>query len=533
MKKALTLLTGILMYYSIGNAQKEALSSVNQGDLKSYMTFFASDQMAGRETGTPENDAAALYIKTNLMRLGFKPSVDGDYFQYIPMSSTTLDVKNTGLSIRDSLGNLTYSTDSLVAIQPSPIAQEFTGDVVFAGYGYIDSTGYDDLEGLDLKDKIVIVMTRTPRLAYSGERCKVFDNEVEVYKLRPIFMSGPKAVLLVYDPRNDYKDAYSSGLASMVSSTSVTIKSENNLNSMPFQLVFITRNTADQLLKTTGYSLAAMQEKIRREGKPVSTALHGLKATVKTPLISKDFKSENVIAVLEGSDPVLKNECIVYSAHFDHIGKKPDGEVFNGADDNASGSMALLEVAGAYLKLKKNPLRTVIFVWANGEEKGLLGSGYYADHPVIPMDKTLADFNLDMVGRTKMPSDTGSFMGYPMDVTGPGEIIVYTAHESTELGKLLQQSAAETGMKVIDKGKDLEFGGSDHMSFRAKGVPAMFFHSGIHSDLHNTGDDVEKIDFEKMEKVSKMVFLLGYRVANQKNRIVVDAPIHDSGSEGN
>jgi Zn-dependent M28 family amino/carboxypeptidase len=268
-----------------------------------------------------------------------------------------------------------------------------------------------------------------------------------------------------------------------------------------------------------------MQDEIKKEGKPVSIEIEGITASVKTPITTRSFNANNVIGIVEGSDPVLKNECIIYTAHFDHIGRSRSGEINNGADDNASGSMALLEVAEAFMKLKNKPLRTVIFAWVNGEEKGLLGSKYYADHPIIPMNKTLADFNLDMVGRSRMPSDTGTFVGFPLDVTNPGEIIVYTAHESSELTKLLDLSARESGIKVIDKGKDLEFGGSDHESFRAKGVPAMFFHSGIHGDLHNVGDDVERIDFDKMEKVSKMVFLLGYKVANQKARIVVDNPI--------
>ena len=191
--------------------------------------------------------------------------------------------------------------------------------------------------------------------------------------------------------------------------------------------------------------------------------------------------------------------------------------------------MALLEVAEAFTKLKKKPLRTVIFAWVNGEEKGLLGSQYYANNPVIPMEKTLVDLNLDMVGRSKLPSDTGKFAGYDLDVTQTGELMIYTAHESTELMNLLNSAAQESGIRIIDKGKEMGFGGSDHESFWAKDVPAIFFHSGIHADLHNPGDDVEKIDFDKMEKVSKMVFLLGYRVANQKTRIVVDNPLKHEG----
>jgi hypothetical protein len=524
MKKVIIFLLCILSFSAMVDAQKEGLAAINKSDLKSYMTFFASDEMAGRETGTPENDASALFIKTNLMRLGLKPSINGDYYQKMPMVSTSIDFKELGLKIYDNQGNIIYSTDSLVNIQPGTTTQDFKGNVVFAGYGYSDSTGYNDMSGLDLKDKIVLMMTRTPQKAYSGEKGKVFDNETEVPKFRPIFMAGPKVVLLVYDPKNTYKDPYTSGLSGMVTSNSVTFQGENR-NSMPFQLAFITPSAANQLLKSTGSTLADFQERIKRDGKPASVQIDGITASVKTPVTTRTFNAENVIGVIEGSDPVLKNECIIYTAHFDHIGRTHGGEVNNGADDNASGSMALLEVAEAFMKLKTKPLRTVIFAWVNGEEKGLLGSEYYADHPLISMDKTIADFNLDMVGRSRMPSDTGTFAGYPLDVTMPGEIIVYTAHESSELTKMLDLSAREAGIKIIDKGKDLPFGGSDHESFRAKGVPAIFFHSGIHSDLHSVGDDVEKIDYDKMEKVSKMVFLLGYKVANLKARIVVDNPI--------
>jgi hypothetical protein len=530
MKKIVLFIISLLVVNSVLNAQKEGLTSINKGDLKAYMTFFASDEMAGRETGTPENDASALFIKCNLMRIGLKPMSDGDYLQKMPFIETSVNEKERSLKIYDNTGKVTFSTDSLVSFSQSSKTLEIEGNVVFAGYGYFDSTGYNDLKGIDLKNKIILIMTRTPESAYSNEKSKVFDNRVEGKKLGSIFMGGPKAVLLVYDPKNDFKDAYASGLAGMIPANSVAPSGQGKGRpDMPFLLAFITRYTADQLLKSTGNNLAQMQENIRREGKPVSTEIQGITTLIKIPVRTRDFFASNVIGIAEGSDPVLRNECVIYTAHFDHTGKNRDGKVNNGADDDASGSMALLEVAEAFTKLKKKPLRTVVFAWVNGEEKGLLGSQYYADNPVIPMGKTLVDFNLDMVGRSKLPSDTGKFAGYDLDVTQPGEIMIYTAHESSELMTLLKSAAQESGIKVIDKGKDLGFGGSDHESFWAKGVPAIFFHSGIHADLHNVGDDVEKIDFDKMEKVSKMVFLLGYKVANQKNRIVVDNPLKPQG----
>ena len=163
-----------------------------------------------------------------------------------------------------------------------------------------------------------------------------------------------------------------------------------------------------------------------------------------------------------------------------------------------------------------------MFVWLNGEEKGLLGSRYYVEHPVIPMTKTLVDINLDMIGRSKVEADTGKFLGFDLTITQPGEILMYSAHESKELTDIVNMVAEKTDLKIKDMGPDLEIGSSDHESFRENGVPAFLFNSGLHADLHTTRDDVDMIDFDKMEKVSKMVFLFGYTVANQKERIKID-----------
>lgn len=523
MKKILTPILILLSFSFLLNAQKKGLASINQDDLRSYMTFFASDEMSGRETGTVSNDAAAMYIKTNLMRLGLKPAPGTeDYLQKMPLVSTRIDKKNSLLRINNNQGEVIFSTDSMITLIRPSANMDFTGKLVFAGYGYVDSIiGYNDLGGVDLKDKIVLIMTRSPETVISDSGKITFDNDLEAPKIESIIASGAKVILLVYDPMNKYQDAYSSGLDHMISSDVITYKDQTEY-SPPAQLSFITQNAANALLRSTGSSLKQLQDKIASSGKPVSTELQDIIVTVKTSLAKREFSGSNVIGIVEGSDPILKNECIIYTAHFDHIGVSENGEINNGADDDASGSMALLEVAEAFMKLKKNPLRTIVFDWVNGEEKGLLGSYYYIMNPSIPIEKTLVDINLDMVGRSKMPADTGKFYGYSMDVTQSGEIYAYTAHESSELINIMNTSGKESGINVRDMGKDLPFGSSDHVPFMQKGIPAFLFHSGIHADLHGPGDDVSKIDFDKMERVSKMVFLIGYRVANKKERFKED-----------
>jgi hypothetical protein len=527
MKKLCLFLTASVVLSVTVMAQKEGLKSINQSDLKAYMTFFASDELEGRETGTNGNNVAALYLKTNLMRLGLMPYPEtGDYFQMMPMVSKLIDPADNYVSINNAGGETVFSSDSVVFFSKPSKTVDLTGDVVFAGYGYEDKeTGYNDLEGVELNDKIVLFMTGSPQLTKEGVNDVMFNPEIEGQKLNSIFSKGAKAVMIVYNPKSRFSDVFDSGLADMAPGRAgkkmVSAKSSKEApEEVP--IVAVTQHTADILLETAGYNLKEMEDRILADNKPVSFEIEGITASFRSGVRTSDFFSPNVIGIIEGSDPVLKNECVIYTAHFDHAGLNDRGEVLNGADDDASGSMAMLEIAEAFMKLKKKPLRTIIFAWVNGEEKGLLGSRYYAANPYFPMDKTLVDINLDMIGRSKMAADTIKFMGYDLTVTQPGEVLSYSAHESTELLEMLTASAAQSGVRVIDMGKDLQFGSSDHASFMAKGVPAFLFISGMHSDLHQTGDDVEKIDFDKMEAVSKMVFLLGYNVANQRERIKLD-----------
>lgn len=523
MKKFYPIILAIMAYSLSSFGQKAGLNSINKNDLKAYMTFFASDGMQGRETGTPANDLAALYIKTNIMRLGLKPIPEtGDYIQRVPFVSKKVMHTESYLKISRSNGEQIYSTDSILFFGQSSETLELKGSAVFAGYGWEDTiTGYNDLKGLDLKDKIVFIMTRNPELVNKDEGKTPIQMDVEEPKISRVLSKGPKAVFFIYDPRNNFHDAYNSGISHMIPSETISLKGDQNSESGP-QVGFLTQHAVDMMLGTTGNSLKQLQDRISNTNNPASFELENITVTVKTAIENKEFTGQNVIGLIEGSDPLLKKECIVYSAHFDHVAKDDKGEVCNGADDDASGSMALIEIAQAYMNLKTKPLRTIVFTWFTGEEKGLLGSNYYVKNPAIPIKNTLIDINLDMIGRSKNPSDTGKFFGFDLSITNPGEVLAYSAHESAQFDKMLIKSAEQTGVTVIDKGKDLEFGGSDHQSFQAEGVQNILFISGIHSDLHSSRDDVDKIDFDKMESVSKMVFLLGYKVSNQRERIKID-----------
>jgi hypothetical protein len=516
MKKFQLIILAALILSLPSAGQKAGLKTIHKIDLKAYMTFFASDEMQGRETGTPANDLAALYIKTNIMRLGLKPIPESnDYFQMIPFVSKRLDPHESYLKIIGNNGEPGYTTDSVVLFEFPPETSEIHAQVFFAGYSYSDTvTGYDDLRGADIKDKIVFFMTRNPDLVNQDSGKSMFQMEVEGPKMQRIMQQGPKAVFLVYDPKNMYADPYESGISTLIPYDRVALKTDT-VSVTSALIGFLTQHAADILLQPTGHSLRQMQDSINTTRQPVSLEIPDITVTLKTVVTNRDFTGKNVIGIIKGSDPLLRNECIVYSAHFDHVGVNDKGEVFNGADDNASGSMALLEIAKAFMKEKKKPLRAIVFAWMNGEEKGLLGSRYYVEHPVIPLKNTLVDINLDMVGRSKNPSDTGTFEGFDLTVTKPGEVLVYSAHQNAKVFKMLEEAAEQAGVHVIDMGNDLQFGSSDHASFNEKGVPGLLLISGIHADLHSPRDDVDKIDFEKMEMISRMAFLLGYKLSSR------------------
>jgi hypothetical protein len=506
------------------NGQIEGLLNINKNDLKAYMSFFASDEMKGRETGTAENEIASLYIKTNIMQMGLKPIPEtGEYLQKVPLVSSEIKAKETYIRINDLNGNNIFTSDSIIYLMTPLTTADITAKFVFAGFGFTDTVnGYDDYKGIELKDKIVLIMTGSPQSADPDELNNMFNIALEGPKIMSAFHHGAKAILIVYDPRSKYQDAYASGLSDIGAPSTGTKMYSLNIaeNAGPIQVAFITRNTANILLKQRGYDLKTIQEKIVNEKKPASIELDGITVSFRTYIETLNISINNVIGMVEGSDPVLKNECVIYTAHFDHIGTKKNGDVFNGADDNASGSMALLEVAQAFINLKKKPLRTIVFAWVNAEEKGLLGSKYYTENSVFPMEKTVLDINLDMVGRSKMPSDTGKFMGYDVKVSQQGEILMYTDQKGKDILELIESKSKEAGIKAINMGKDPVLGSSDYASFRAKDVPTICFNSGEYPDLHTIRDDIDKIDFDKMERVSKMVFLLGYEIANQKKRFV-------------
>jgi Zn-dependent M28 family amino/carboxypeptidase len=244
---------------------------------------------------------------------------------------------------------------------------------------------------------------------------------------------------------------------------------------------------------------------------------------------AETVNTQNVVAVLEGSDPVLKNEYVALGAHYDHVGigaPVAGDAIYNGADDDGSGTTALLAIADALAHSSPRPKRSVLFVWHCGEEKGLWGSRYFTQNPTVPLERVVAQLNIDMIGRSKKEGDTSLVNAA---LSGPNEIyVIGSKMMSTELGELSER-VNNSYLKLnfnykYDDPKDPErfFFRSDHFNYARKGIPIIFYFDGVHEDYHQPGDSVDKIDFDKMQKVTRTVFMTMWELANAANRPRVD-----------
>jgi Zn-dependent M28 family amino/carboxypeptidase len=256
------------------------------------------------------------------------------------------------------------------------------------------------------------------------------------------------------------------------------------------------------------------------------------KVTMNVASNSETVPTQNVVAVWEGSDPVLKAEYVALGAHYDHVGTCPpvgDDTICNGADDDGSGTTALLGMAEALAKAPTRPKRSVLFVWHCGEEKGLWGSRYFTEFPTVPLNQIVAQINIDMIGRSKKEGDTNPRNS---ELSGPDAVyVIGSTMMSTELGELVNAVNKSylnlTFDTKYDDPKDPNrfFSRSDHYNYARKGIPIIFFFDGVHEDYHRPGDSADKIDYQKMEKVTRTVYMTLWEIANRPARLKVDKPL--------
>jgi putative aminopeptidase FrvX len=513
----LLLIVGLVLFiHGIGCSQESPAISISMENLKQHLTILASDSLQGRNLFTKKTglQMAAEYIKSVISGIGLQPAGQ-NFYQSVELFRMIPDSENSFIEVTDESGNIRFRSDSVFPGNLSRFS-DFTiiGKLVFAGYGSENrDKGYNDYIGLDVKNRIV--------MSIPGRLSSNLSNLVAVNP----FSSGAKAHLIV-DPKTDF--------FSIVDRTSIDFylmdghkfsplgELKNDMFEGP-KTVFLAPSAADLILGLENKSISGIKEQIDRTGKPASFEMKDFNVKIQMKQIKKSLDAKNIIGIVEGSDPVLKKECVIYTAHYDHVGVDGNGNVFNGADDNASGCAALLEVARAYMKLDMKPKRSVVFAWVSCEEMGKIGSKYYVLHPVIPLEKTVACINMDMVGRVKADADSlKNFMQGKASTISRDSIYIISGKRSRDLESINNKICSEVGLKPNYSLSERFITQSDYAPFHESGIPVLGYTTGIHSDLHQVTDDIHKIDFLKMSQVADLVFRVGYQIANLDKRIRVE-----------
>lgn len=485
---------------------QQGLDAISADEMLAHVTFLASDEMMGRDTPSPGLDSCAVYIVKYLTALGLTEVATADKnFHYFSLLKTRLtEGQKFALSVNGVEKTYEIKTDFV----PLHLAanREVTAPVVFAGYGITaPEYSYDDYQSIDTSGKIVLVFTSEPQ---EKDSTSVFNGtkETDHSKLNEKVLNaidhGAAGFIFVTNPSHRFRRPPNPWPSLMRNAPEEAIpftlgeKEENKIVA-----VRIGKQLAEEIMAASGKTMEEIYQSIDKNLKPQSLELPGVSATIATHLESDSFKTQNVIAFLEGSDPKLKNEIVIIGGHYDHLGVQNDTTIYNGADDNASGTSGVMAVAKAFTSCKQRPKRSVLFMCFAGEEKGLFGSRYYAGtDPLFPIENTVAMLNMDMIGR----NDTSA-----VDISG--------CTRSPDLKEVFLKANEKIGLKVNFE-YDKRIGGSDHASFFRKDIPFLAFHTGLHDDYHRPTDTVEKILPDKMAQIAKVVFASAWLIANMDGR---------------
>ncbi len=478
--------------------------------LGSMVNILASDSMMGRSTPSPGQDQAADYIARQFKSMGLVP-LQNNYFQ--PLGYCYLDLLNEnilGISNGSNIKTFELKTDFI----PYDITgqKDVEAPLVFCGYGITaPEFNYDDYKGMDVRGKIVLILRQEPgqtdstRKVFNGKEPTKYSNLKEKEMIAR--SHGAIGILVVSGPLN-YTSLKPRGfpwpsLSKTLPRDALPLIFCDDLDER-LPMVQIGENVLNALLASSD-SLKKIQEGIELNMQPASFEIPDLKVHLKTSVHPVPVGGKNVAGFLEGSDPRLKTEVLVIGAHYDHVGfikeHKADSDyIFNGADDNASGTSGVLATAKAFTSMKNRPKRSVLFILFTGEELGLLGSSTYVRKPLIPLENTVAMINLDMIGRNH-----------------PDSLEIEGARQNPDLMKIILKQNKKSGMTVVGNNDEQMGGGSDHYNFYRKDIPSVFFFTGLHKDYHQVSDNPDRIDTVKNARVARLAFLTAWYIANDKH----------------
>jgi hypothetical protein len=521
---------------SLASARRLA-DQITAAQLKDYLYFIASDEMEGRDTPSRGLDLTAKFLATNLSRWGLKPGGDnGTYFQRIALQRLKLDAAGTRAEINGKAFN--YGEDLLA----QTVSGTASAPLVFVGHGWVvKGKNIDAYHGIDVKDKIVVYLSGgLPKgvtfADVSGGKLGVDfitpDSYAETHGAKGMIAIPSKQTLANWQRLS--QNATTGGALSVEK-----FKKPGQGPKIP--RISLSEKALNALMEGETQTAATLLNRDQAETLKPFDFSATKKVTMTVATKTEQIFTQNVVAIAEGRDATLKNEYVALGAHYDHVGTGAPGgsripslknetndNIWNGADDDGSGTVALLAIAETLAK-NPPPKRSVAFIWHCAEEKGLWGSRYFVENPTIPLAQIVTQINIDMIGRSKAEGDTNPANA---KLSGPNEIFVIGSKMmSTQLGELSENTNhAYLNLKLnylYDDPKDPNqfFYRSDHFNYAKNGIPIIFYFDGEHEDYHRPGDQPEKIDYQKLEKVTRTVFVTLWELANVPVRPRVDKPL--------
>jgi len=514
MRKSVFILSATLLAFSCGSTQEkqtptkateianpiEYANTITSAELKEMLYTYASDEFEGRLTGAKGQKMAVEYLKQQYITMDVPAAkADGNYFQDVPLE--VMEAPKVNLTVN---GKSFKMIDDFVSASTSNNGSLSVNDIIFADYG-IDDEKYNSYEDLTVKGKVVLIKSGEPKAADgnyvisgSDESSKWSNFRQEYAAKRDAAKERGAAAVLFY-----YPEIYAMA-AQRFGGSSGRMSLRGDADDMFYFL--INTDLAKAIMPT-------IETASKTETLAVPMNVEYINA-------SNEFMSENVAAFIKGSEK--PDEIIVLSAHLDHEGIK-DGEIYNGADDDGSGTVAIIEIAEAFKTAVKNghrPKRSILFLHVTGEEKGLLGSRYYTDtDPIFPLANTVANLNIDMIGRTD-----------PKRTEGADNYIYLIG--SDKLSQELHDISEEANKTYMNIELDYTFNDdndpnrfyyrSDHYNFAKNNIPVIFYFNGTHDDYHQPSDTPDKIRYDLLENRTRLVFYTAWELANRENRITVD-----------
>ncbi len=516
--KKLQLLFGFLLTCCTVAAQDESLKYsgiINEASLRTHLTVIAGAEMEGRETGTAGERRAAAYIEKFFDSAGIKKTQPhNSYRQFFPLVKDSA----TKMVLRQNKKDLAYQTEFLILAAGNDNGKFESEVLVFAGYG-IESENYNDYANIDVKGKTVLIFLGEPKkngifLVTGTDKSGEWTYPGLEKKLELAYAKGAAGALVVSPTVSEFTQRY----AESTLKTALTFHREKKNKRVNYAL--ISHNLAKDLMSDNSIlqnakDLAPFKAKYSSKKLKIEFEYSEKRETV---------QSSNVLGIIEGSDK--KDEYVFITAHYDHLGIR-NGNIYYGADDDGSGTVAIMHLGAAFAKAReegRGPRRTVVVMAFSGEEKGLWGSEYYSENPVFPLEKTSVDLNIDMIGRIDTERTSADSNNY-VYVVGHDKI-------STDLPRISETMNNQYTQLVFDykfddpKDPNRIYFRSDHYHFARKGVPVLFFYDGmLKSDYHKPTDTVDKINWKLYEKRAQMIFHTAWNMANREEMLVRDLPI--------